>query len=119
MSEHFKIQNKHEIQWDSRYWFSYHLLDYVIIFIKNKLPSWAYWDNGCEDEFVFVTYEIESLLNNIKEGKVEFPFEEISETDIKGSGYTKEKFNSELIEFLEKLVELGNKTDGYSYVDII
>ena len=119
MSEHFKIQNKHEIQWDSRYWFSCHLLDYVIIFIKNKLPSWAYWDNGYEDEFVFVTDEIESLLNNMKDGKVEFPFEKIPEIDIKESGYTKENFNSELIKFLEKLVELGKKTDGYSYVDVI
>ena len=113
MSSQFKIQNKHEIEWEDNYYFSSDELDKVIRFLWNYddgymiySPQDPFFNNelqGCNEYEIDVGL-VELVLNKINDGTItnnEIPVNK-----------------SELIRFLEACIRNGRKTDGTVFIDV-
>lgn len=111
MSGQIKIQNKHEITWDDKYWFSSSMSWNIIDFLENELPSYAYTFDRESDTYRIDSDFLKELLDNIKSGE--------SKVNIKPLGnYTIEEVTEELIKFIEELIEQSKSTGGFAYFDI-
>ena len=112
MSDQFKIQNKHEIEWEDNYYFSSDELDEVIEFLRKYDEGYMIYSpqdphcfnlGGC-DEYEISLDLIELVLNKINDGEID---DEIPVN------------KSELIRFLEACVRNGRKTGGTAFIDVL
>ena len=112
MSGQFKIQNKHEIEWEDNYYFSSSELDKVIEFLRKYDEGYMIYSpqdphcfnlSGC-DEYEISLDLIELVLNKINDGEID---DEIPVN------------KSELIRFLEACVRNGRKTGGTVFIDVL
>ena len=112
MSSQFKIQNKHEIEWEDNYYFSCDELDKVIEFLRKYDEGYMIYSPqdphcfnlGGSDEYEIDVGLIELVLNKINNG-------EITDDEIPVDKH-------ELIRFLEACIRNGRKTGGTVFVDV-
>ena len=114
MSSQFKIQKKHEIEWEDRHYFSCSELDEVIGLLHNYDDGWMIYSpqdpcfnndlQGCNE------YEIDV-------GLVELVLNKINNGEITDDELTVDKH--ELIRFLEACIRNGRKTDGTVFIDVL
>lgn len=114
MSSQFKIQKKHDIQWDDKYYFSSHTLDDVINFllkydiggqVQSANDPNGFGLEGCD------TYEIDSdLIDGI--------LKKINEGSITESDFPDTVDHEQLIRFINDCSMHSKNTGGYVYLDV-
>lgn len=113
MSSQFKIQKKHDIEWEDRHYFCSEELDEVIGLLHNYDDGWMIYSpqdpffnndlQGCNEYEIDVGL-IELVLNKINDGT-------ITDDEI-----TVDKH--ELIRFLEACIRNGRKTGGTVFLGV-
>lgn len=113
MSSRFKIQKKHDIEWEDKYYFYSEELDKVISFLQKyddgymiHSPQDPHCFNleGC-DEYEIEVSLIEHVLDRINNGT-------IPDSDLPVDKH-------ELIRFLEACIRNGRKTNGTVFIDVL
>ena len=114
MSSQFKIQKKHDIEWEQKYYFSSSTLDDVINFLLKYDKGYQFQSpndpngfglEGCE-MYIIDDDLLKSILSKLESG-------EITEEDI-----PRRIDKEELKDFIVACIHHAKNTGGYAYVDV-
>lgn len=114
MSSQFRIQKKHEIEWDNRHYFNCRTLDSVIEFLVKYDRGYQVQSSndpngisleGCD------TFEIDADL-------IDVILKKIDEGSITESDFPADVDREELIQFLNDCLMHSKNTGGYVYLDV-